>query len=337
MAAASSKKSNKSSKKSGKKATTKKPVVKKVVKFVPPEVEAGTWQESIVQSGVLKARAEGADKKAGELLWAGAQEGINAWLPESEQDASAEGLYNEVIGLMGRARKGDASKIAKVAVAVKDKGLSLSSFTTLSRAYSAARELLDAAPQHASEDTAAEALAEAIAETAPKTATGLEGAAKILLSKGVDEASRVVVAAVIEAAGSYEKAEPVLRSLMRSLSQEVVGTKPKTVTAVKATKTTDKGDAVKPATVVKPASEKADTKKAKAKPKQVTDESLNLNEDDEPSDEDILSNEQIEGAINGELEDLLSDEVDEDTEVTVPDVPVKSKKDKAKPVLQRRR
>lgn len=323
----------------------KKTVVKKPVKFVPPEVEADTWQDTIVKSAVLKSRAEAGDKKAGELLWAGAQEGINDWLPNSGEDVSAEGLYAELITLMGKTRKGDASKIAKVAVAVKEKGLALSQFSSLSRAYGAAREILDAAPEHDREDTAAEELTTAINESAPKSTSSVEGAAKLLLGHGIDETSRALVAAVIDAAGSYDKGEPVLRALLRSMSQEVAGVKPKPEPKVK-TVATPKGDAVKPAAKAKPASEKAKPA-AKAKPKPVAVEDIEDDEDfieevdgdhDEPniedfSDEDAL----IESAIDADMEDLLDDEVNEDTEVTTPEVPVKAVKNgKAKPIVRRR-
>lgn len=339
MVATTGSTSKKSSK--AKKSTVKKPVVKKApVKFVPPEVEEGTWQDTIVKSAILKERAHKGDVKAGELLWSGAQQGINDWLPNSDDDASAEGLYQELLSLMGKSRKGDASKIAKVAVAVKDKGLTLSSFTSLSRAYGAARDLIDSAPLHDAEDNAAEELAEAIGAAAPKSTSSVDGAAKILLAAGVDEASRAIVAAVIDAAGSYDKAEPVLRSLARSLSQEIAGTKPKPEPKAKATPT-PKGDTVKKATA-KPASEKAKAK-PKAKPKPAPVEEI---EDDEPndiddsteveyeSDEDFASeDEAIANGLDSDLDDLLDDEVNEDTEVETPEVPVKTK---AKPVVRRR-
>lgn len=336
MVATTGSTSKKSSK--AKKSTVKKPVVKKApVKFVPPEVEEGTWQDTIVKSAILKERAHKGDVKAGELLWSGAQQGINDWLPNSDDDASAEGLYQELLSLMGKSRKGDASKIAKVAVAVKDKGLTLSSFTSLSRAYGAARDLIDSAPLHDAEDNAAEELAEAIGAAAPKSTSSVDGAAKILLAAGVDEASRAIVAAVIDAAGSYDKAEPVLRSLARSLSQEIAGTKPKPEPKAKATPT-PKGDTVKKATA-KPASEKAKAKpKAKPKPAPVEeiedDEPNDIDDSTEVEDEDFTSeDEAIEAGLDSELDDLLDDEINEDTEVETPEVPVKTK---AKPVVRRR-
>lgn len=307
----------------------KKAVVKKApVKFVPPETEDGTWQDTIVKSAILKERAAKGDQKAGELLWAGAQEGINDWLPNSSTDASAEGLYSTLVGLMGRSRKGDASKIAKVAVAVADKGLVMSSFTSLSRAYAEARNLIDTSVANEQEDTAAEELAEAILAAAPKSTSSLDGAAKIVLGAGVDEASRVLVDAVIDAAGSYEKAEPVLRSLLRALSQEVAGKKPKPEPKAKAP-AKPKGDAVKKAAPAKakPASEKAKPK-PKAKPEPV--------EDDEPVDDDFTDEDAaIEAGLADDTDafDLLDEEGDEETEVATPDVPVKTK---AKPVVRRR-
>lgn len=322
-------------KKSTKKTAVKKPAVKKpAVKFVPPEVEEGTWQDSIVKSAILKERAHKGDVKAGELLWSGAQEGINDWLPNSDDDASAENLYQELLTLMGKARKGDASKIAKVAVAVKDKGLVLSSYTNLSKAYAAARAMIDSAPLHDAEDSAAEELAATISSAAPKSTSSLEGAAKIVLGAGVDEASRVLVEAVIDAAGSYEKAEPVLRSLARALSQEIAGTKPKPEPKAKA-EPKPKGETVKKATA-KPASQKAKpaSQKAKPKPAPVVEDAV---EDDEPFDdevEDLISeDEAIEAGLDSDLDDLLDDEVNEDTEVSTPEVPVKTK---AKPVVRRR-
>lgn len=309
------------SSKSTKKTTAKKAPAKPV-KFVPPTVEEGTWQDTVVKSGILKERAAKGDQRAGELLWSGAQEGINDWLPGSDTDASAEGLYQTLLALLGKSRKGDASKVKTVAVAVKEKGLILASFPNLSRAYAEAKRLTNDAPEQDREDTAAEELTSAIAESAPKSTSSLEGAAQKLLGAGVDEASRLLVAAVIDAAGSYEKAEPVLRSLLRSLSQEVAGTKPKPEPKVKAP-AKPKGETVKKAKA-KPASEKAKSAATKAKPKPVV-------EDDEPfEDEDAV----VEAGLEADdIDDLLADEADADTEVETPEVPVKAK---ATPVVRRR-
>jgi hypothetical protein len=311
-------------KKTTRKTPAKKAVAKKPTKFVPPETTEGTWQDTIVKSAVLKERAAKGDAKAGELLWSGAQQGITDWLPESDEDASAEGLYNTLLTLMGKARKGDASKITKVALAVKDAGLTMSSYTSLSRAYAAAREMLDAAPEQEREDNAAEDLSASISESAPKSTSSVDGAAKILLGAGIDAATEAIVAAVIDAAGSYDKAEPVLRSLARSLGQEIVGKKPKPEPKVKAP-AKPKGEAVAKAKA-KPASEKAKpvAKKAAPKPAQV--------EDDEPVDEDDIevTDEGVEDA-----EDALLDEIEdeEDGEPEVVEAPVKKK---AAPVVRRR-
>lgn len=312
-----------------KKAATKKAAVKKVpakpARFVPPEVEEGTWQESIVKSALLKSRAEAGDKKAGELLWAGAQQGIVDWLPDSGEDVSAEGLYQTLLTLMGKARKGDASKIAKVAVAVKDAGLTMANYTSLSRAYSAARELIDAAPEHEREDNAAEEIATAINESAPKSTSSLEGAVKIVLGHGIDEATRALVDAVIDAAGSYDKAEPVLRSLSRALTQEIVGKKPKAEAKPKAAPK-PKGEAVAKATA-KPASEKAKPAAAKAKPKPKPVEDAEPIDDEDESDVDAVPDE-----FEGDDTDDLLDEVEAE-EAEVEEAPVKAK---AKPVVRRR-
>lgn len=308
--------------------SSKKPVAKKApVKFVPPTVEEGTWQDTIVKSGVLKSKAEAGDKKAGQLLWAGAQEGINDWLPNSGEDASGEGLYQTLLTLLGKSRKGDASKIKTVAVAVKESGLILSSYSSLSQAYGEAKRLTDAVPAQAKEDDAAEALTEAINESAPKSTSSIEGAAKILLGQGVDEASRVLVSSIIDAAGDYDKAEPVLRSFLRSLSQEVTGRKPKPEPKVKAP-AKPKGETVKKATA-KPAASKAKPAATKAKPKPAPVEADLTEDEDDYLSEDAV----VQDGLDSDLSDLLDDEVDADTEVETPEVPVKTK---AKPVVRRR-
>lgn len=179
----------------------------------PVVYEKGSWQEALQKSTTLKERAGKANKNAGVLLWKGATEGINSWLPNSATDVSGEGLYQTVIEALGKSRKGDASKIKTVAVAVRNHSLDISVYPNLSKAYAAANDLTKGAQEREKEDDAAETAIEAI--EAPKTASTVEASAKIVLSKGVDGA----VVALLDALGAQNEAAH--RAFMRAVSTEV--------------------------------------------------------------------------------------------------------------------
>lgn len=230
--------------------------------------EKGSWQETLHKSSVLLDRSTAGRKKASSLLWQGAMIGIEGW--DQSTDANGEGLYNEVLTALGKSRKGDASKIRTVALAVANNGLVLASFPNLSKAYAEAVRLTKTVAQNQDEDDAAEAAIEAIAADAPKTASTAESAAALLLAKGVDGA----VVALLDALGANNEAAH--RSFMRAVSTEISARVTHRANAEKAKKDAEraaakaeqaeKGEA-KPATAkatVKPAAEKA---KAKPKPK----------------------------------------------------------------------
>jgi hypothetical protein len=175
--------------------------------------EKGSWQEALAQSSTLLDRSTKARKRASSLLWTGAVTGIEEWLPGSDTDVSGENLYNEVLAILGKARKGDASKIKTVAVAVKDHGLVLSVHPNLSKAYAEAVRLTKTQAANAAEDNAAEKAIEAL--SVPNSTTTVEGAAAILLSKGVDGA----VVAILDALGATNEAAH--RAFMRAVSTEI--------------------------------------------------------------------------------------------------------------------
>lgn len=249
-----------------------------------PTFVKGTWQHSLHESSTLLDRAGKAKNRASALLWDGAQEGINEWLPNSSDDVNAESLYSDVMTALGKARKGDASKIKTVALAVRNNGLVLSTFPNLSKAYAEAIRLTKTANAEADEDNAAEKAIEAI--EAPKTTGSIEGAAALLLSKGLDGA----VVAILDALGANNEAAH--RAFMRAVSTEVAArvqaAKPKPAPkagpkagAKQATKTTatratvkDGAAKAKPTPVSKSKGDpnkKALPPKAKAKPAQPKD------------------------------------------------------------------
>lgn len=195
--------------------------------------EKGTWQATLDRSASLFDKSAGDRKRATALLWDGAQEAITGWLPGSSSDAGAEGLSNEVLDIMGKSRKGDVSKIKTVALAVKNHGLVLSLYPNLSRAYKEATRLTKTVQVEAAEDDAAEKAIEALA--VPNSTTTVEGAAAILLSKGIDGA----VVAILDALGA--KNEAAHRSFMRAVSTEVAArvqaAKPKPTPKVSTPKT----------------------------------------------------------------------------------------------------
>lgn len=237
-----------------------------------PAPEKGTWQATLHKSAVLFDRSGKARKQASNLLWEGAKAGIESWLPEADNDVSAEGLYTEIMDLLGKPRKGDASKIKTVALAAKNNGLVLSIYPNLSKAYAEATRLTKTVQVHAAEDEAAEKAIEDLAAHAPKSSSTPEGAAQIVLAQGVDEAARLL----LDALGKDNAAAH--RAFMRAVSQETAGrVKPATpkVTAgpkagAKQVVPNEKVDRVPlgdGASKAKPkAAPKADGKKAKAAP-----------------------------------------------------------------------
>lgn len=226
----------------------------------PVTYEKGSWQEHLAQSATLLDRSAKARKRASSLLWQGAQEGIANWLPDSDTDRSGESLYNEVLDILGKPRKGDASKIRTVALAVKEHGLVLSVHPNLSKAYAEAVRLTQTVRAHAAEDDAAD---EAIALIeVPKSTTTVEGAAAILLSKGVDGA----VVAILDALGA--KNEQAHKAFLRAVSTEIAArvqaNKPKPAPKAPA-KAKGKAQVATTGTSPKAAVKTAGTK-AKAKP-----------------------------------------------------------------------
>lgn len=188
------------------------------------QVELTGWQAVLGKAATLFDRSSAGRKRASELLWKGAVEGINSW--DQSIDSGAENLYNEVLAALGKARKGDASKIKTVALAVKHHGLEVAVYPNLSKAYAEATRLSKTIANEATEDEAAD---KAIAALGPigDTANTPEDAAKIVLAKGVDEAARLL----LDALGATNEAAH--RALLRALSAEIAGrVKPVTKTVV---------------------------------------------------------------------------------------------------------
>lgn len=188
-----------------------------------------TWKDTLAKSEAVRVKGVKFTKDAGHLLWTGAQEAINSWLPDADIDVSGETLYTEVMdALGGKHRKGDASKIKTVALAVKENGLVLAVYPNLSKAYAEAVRLTKTTQQNADDDAAADKATEDIAKRASATASTPEDAALIVLAKGVDEAAKLL----LDALGANNDAAH--RALLRAISNEIAGrVKPK-VSTVKA-------------------------------------------------------------------------------------------------------
>lgn len=215
------------------------------------------WQDTLATS--VKKAEQGAKYKklAGQLLWDGAQAAITEWIDGADSDDEGEQLQADVNEAMGNSRKGDASKIKTVALAVVGSGLVLAEYDNLSKAYAEAIKRTKTVKVHAAEDEAADEAVQNI--NAPKTATKAEGAALIVMATGVDEAARLLLAAL----GTENHAAH--KAFLRAIAQEAAGLIPKPEPKPKAepkAKTAKKASA-------KPASEKAKAPapaKAKAKP-----------------------------------------------------------------------
>lgn len=312
--------------------TTETTTTETVESTEPIAYEKGSWQEALQKSSNLLDRSAKARKTASNLLWKGAKEGIENWLPESTTDVSAEGLYGDVIEALGKSRKGDASKIKTVAVAVRTHGLDLSVYPNLSKAYAEATRLTKTVAVQAEEDDAAE---EAIAQIeAPKTTSSIEGAAAILLSKGVDGA----VVAILDALGKTNEAAH--RAFMRAVSTEIAARvqankpkpAPKAPAAPKAGATASTGKGAKKASAPVASKTKGKpvgtAKKASAPVAEVEDKGEPVSEPVEAGTEDVFD-------IEAEADALDAEETSADNAVETPEVPVAKKA--GRPVVRRPR
>lgn len=317
---------NKSTKnKSKTKGKGRKPAAPKVVEPAPV-FEKGSWQESLQKSTSSLARSATAKKAASTLLWKGATEGINDWLENhAENDATAEGLFDRVCTALGRSRKGDASKIRQVAVAVRTKGLDLDEFPNLSQAYGKATALTRTAVEHATEDDAAEKAVEAI--EAPKSTSSVDGAAALLLSKGVDGA----VVALLDTLGKDNF--DAHRALARSLASEIVArvSAAKTAQQEHAKVEAEKARAEKAAEVAKAKAEKegaaeSTAKSEKAKPASGKAKPSTRKTEDK-AEEDVPE--------RTEESDAVEAAVEEDAPVEAVETTAKPVKAKGKPVVRR--
>lgn len=294
--------------------------------------EKGSWQEALQRSSSLLDRSTKARKTASTLLWTGAQTAIEEWLPEADTDVSGENLYNEVLGILGKPRKGDASKIRTVAVAVKDHGLVLTIHPNLSKAYAEAVRLTKTQQAQADEDDAAEKAVEALAKSVPNSTTTVEGAALILLSKGIDGA----VVAILDALGANNEAAH--RAFMRAVSTEIASRvqaakpkpAPKAPKAPKGAAQPQSGSGSSPKAAVKTAGTKPKAGKGtKAKPVPVSKSKGDPNARPLPP--------KAKAVDPGAKGESIHEPVEAGTEhVEAPEVPVKKAVTKAKPVVVKR-
>jgi len=157
------------------------------------EFEKGTWQAAVQRAAVLVKKSANDKKRAGVLLWQGATSAIAEWLEDNTDDVNGEGLAHALLEVMGTARKGDVSKIKTVGLAALNHGLVPADWDNLSKAYAEATRLTKVAPQQEAEDNAADAAIEAKASSVPSSASTIDDAAAIVLSRGVDEAARAIL------------------------------------------------------------------------------------------------------------------------------------------------
>lgn len=186
------------------------------------EFEKGSWQHTVQQSSVLFKRSGDAKKRASVMLWNGSTAAIAEWEANSDTDVNGEGLYADLLIIMGTARKGDVSKIKTVALAVRNNGLDTGQFPNLSKAYAEAIRLTKTAKVEAEEDTAGDEAIAAVAADAPKTASTVESGIKmaLALAQDFDEFFKVMLDVVNHGGDENVAAH---RAALRSLAQEVSG------------------------------------------------------------------------------------------------------------------
>lgn len=172
-----------------------------------------TWAETLRAAARKLDTAAVTAREGNSLVWLGGAAAIADVTSGSDYDGIA--FYEQVLGALGQPRKGTASKLRTVADAVVEHGLDTSEHKSLAAAYNAARALNRTRTVEVAEDTALdEALSVLIA---PKSTSTIEGAAKLLLSKGEDEAVRQI----FDAIGGDNFA--ALRSFVRAATQELSG------------------------------------------------------------------------------------------------------------------
>jgi hypothetical protein len=225
-----------------------------------PSYKAGSWQDNLSKATTLTDRVKKGSAKAQSLMWEGAQGAISSWLPKSDKDETGEKLNAALVKVLGTSNKGTASKIVTIAKAVRNDNLNMADYSSLSKAYSAASKLSPKARKaQDDEDKAADEAVSAI--VAPKSSSSPEGAAKIVLSKGVDEAARLL----LDELGATNLAAH--RAFMRAVSQEIAGRIPKPAPKVAKPKAAKKGKAkAAKKTAAKKAAPKAAATKAKPVP-----------------------------------------------------------------------
>lgn len=216
------------------------------------------WREDMKKAGSEKDKSAKYNKQAGARLWKACKAGISEWLPNSSDDANGETLYGEFIEAYGTTRKGDCSKMKTVAMTVKSHGLVLDEYENLSKAYAAAIKMTKTAKAETAEDDAADEAIRDIASSVSDTPDTPEGAARLVLAKGVDEAARLL----LDALGVDNT--PAHRALLRAVNHEMTGrTKP----APKKEVTDAPKDGAEQASTAKATTAKAKAAPAKAKPK----------------------------------------------------------------------
>ena len=172
-----------------------------------------TWAETLRAAARKLDTAAVTAREGNSLVWLGGAAAIADVTSGSDYDGIA--FYEQLLGALGQPRKGTASKLRTVADAVVEHGLDTSEHNSLAAAYNAARALNRTRTVEVAEDTALdEALSVLIA---PKSTSTIEGAAKLLLSKGEDEAVRQI----FDAIGGDNFA--ALRSFVRAATQELSG------------------------------------------------------------------------------------------------------------------
>lgn len=183
--------------------------------------EKGTWQHSLVVAGRLLDRISGDRKKSSQYLWSATTDAIEDWLNDkADTDVHGEHFYADLLDILGVSRKGDVSKMRTVALAVANNGLVTSQWPNLSKAYGEALRLTKTVKEQQTEDDAAEEVIETIAAEAPKSTSTVDGAAALLLSKGLDGAV-VAILDVLNGSTPEINNEAAHRAFMRAVSSEI--------------------------------------------------------------------------------------------------------------------
>lgn len=181
-----------------------------------------TWQEIMGRSVELMEQSSKDRKEASRLLWESAKRAIVEWMPNTSHDPDGDELYEKIRDILGKSRKGDASKIRIVAVHHVAGNIYMFDYDNLAQAYKAVKAFIDADLERLErewEDQTAQKATEVLSQQSSAAISMHEAATKVL-SDGVDNAA-VALLSALDRANNGEHNAPAHQAFVRAIVAEV--------------------------------------------------------------------------------------------------------------------